>query len=789
MADIEKLGKYEIRRELGRGAMGIVYEGYDPLIKRSVALKTIRADQLSGENAETVVARFRREAQAAGRLSHPNIVSIYEFGEEEGVWYIAMEFVKGRELKDYFQANERFSTADMVRIMTKLLDALDYSHRQGVVHRDIKPANIILLPDGSVKVADFGIAHIETSNMTQVGTTLGTPAYMSPEQIMGLPVDGRSDLFSAGVILYQFLTGERPFSGTSTTTMRKVLEENPLPPSRFNVQAPPAMDAVVRKALAKRPEDRFQSAGEFAAALNAAARGEAGASSEATVMAAASEATVLATKAAPASAAATVIAPATVAAPAAPKPSAPKSQTAAIAIVAGAAIVAVGVVAWFVMQRGSVTAATTASSVATTSTPVAAISPPAKTSPAIVAAESAKPDAAALSISAVGLIDPSDPRYQSDKSLLQSDLRADSKGQLIEKALTLLLDRNSLAKNYDVLKDRLLSKSGNYITAVVQEGAPQTGKDGLMSMTTQAVVNVKAVQQSLNQMSRDDRIDFIRANGDPKISVRILARDADQADAPAMPSTVAENLLKQRIKSFGFRTWAEEGARTTADSNGADFAVLGEAAIKKLSMRLQASGLTVTKYALASYTVKVIDRATGEEIYHNTTMPTGLGSWPSEGEALQAIGTKIADELSRDLFLQHVSATGQKVTITVEGMPDSVADELLRRELVGLPAVISALPTPGTARTYDVQLGGTGASGDLVAAGVLAPLNAKLGQACFSLGAVAGDRVSVVFDKSCADPSVLGRLETNPPAGLYGAPLSRQKTVIKNPETLRKLTV
>src|SRR5438309_5373607 len=312
MADIEKLGKYEIRRELGRGAMGIVYEGYDPLIKRSVALKTIRADQLSGENAETVVARFRREAQAAGRLSHPNIVSIYDFGEEEGVWYIAMEYVKGRELKDYFQANERFTTADIVRIMTKLLDALDYSHRQGVIHRDIKPANIILLADGSVKVADFGIAHIETSNMTQVGTTLGTPAYMSTERIMGLPVDGRSDLFSAGVILYQFLTGERPFSGTSTTTMRKVLEENPLPPSRFNVQAPAAMDAVVQKALAKRPEERFQTAGEFAAALNAAAHGGAEAPSDRAVMAAAaaSEATVLATGAAPASAAANVIAPA-----------------------------------------------------------------------------------------------------------------------------------------------------------------------------------------------------------------------------------------------------------------------------------------------------------------------------------------------------------------------------------------------------------------------------------------------------------------------------------------------
>jgi eukaryotic-like serine/threonine-protein kinase len=787
MTDIEKLGKYEIRRELGRGAMGIVYEGYDPLIKRSVALKTIRADQLAGENAGQVIARFRREAQAAGRLSHPNIVSIYDFGEEEGVWYIAMEFVKGRELKDYFQANERFTTADIVRIMTKLLDALDYSHRNGVIHRDIKPANIILLPDGSVKVADFGIAHIETSNMTQVGTTLGTPAYMSPEQIMGLPVDGRSDLFSAGVILYQFLSGERPFSGTSTTTMRKVLEENPLPPSRFNVQAPAAMDAVVQKALAKRPEERFQTAGEFAAALNAATHGEIAASSP-QAAASPSEATVLATASVPRTPAAPIANTQPSVTPAASAP--PRnSQTAAIAIAAGAAIVAVGVGAWFFMQRGAGTSATTASSVTTAAAPVNAVAPATKAPVAVVAAEAAKPDAAALSISAVGLIDPSDPRYQSDKSLLQSDLRADSKSQLIEKALTLLLDRNSLAKNYDVLRDRLLSKSGNYITAVVQEGAPQTGKDGLMSMTTQAVVNVKAVQKALNQMSRDERIDFIRANGDPKISVRILARDADQADAPPMPSPVAENLLKERIKSFGFRTWSEEGARPTADSNGADFAVLGEVAIKKLSMRLQASGLTVSKFALASYTVKVVDRATGEEIYHNTTLPTGLGSWASEGEALQAIGTKIADELSRDLFLQHVNTIGQKVTVSVQGMPDSVPDELLRRELVGLPAVISALPSPGTARTYDLQLGGPGASGDLVAAGVLAPLNAKLGQACFSLGAIAGDRVAVVFDKSCADPSVLGRLETNPPAGLYSAPLSRQKTVIKNPETLRKLTV
>src|SRR6266446_8505838 len=294
MADLRTIGKYEIRREIGRGAMGVVYEGYDPSIKRIVALKTIRADQLSGGDPAAVIARFRREAQAAGRLNHPNIVSIYDFGEDGGIWYIAMEFIQGRELKECFETNERFKIADIVRIMSQILNALDYSHRQGVIHRDVKPANIIVLADGSVKVADFGIAHIETSNMTQVGTTLGTPAYMSPEQIMGLPVDGRSDLFSAGVILYQFLTGERPFSGSAATTMQKVLKEDTLPPSSLNVQEPLEMDAIVRKALAKRPEDRFQAASEFAAAVRATVPGMTITNADATLISAAPAAPIAA---------------------------------------------------------------------------------------------------------------------------------------------------------------------------------------------------------------------------------------------------------------------------------------------------------------------------------------------------------------------------------------------------------------------------------------------------------------------------------------------------------------
>ncbi|MGD9788537.1 MAG: serine/threonine protein kinase [Sulfuricellaceae bacterium] len=265
------LGKYAVEGELGRGAMGIVYRGHDPDLDREVAIKTFRKDALDKSESAELLERFKREAQAGGRLQHPNIVSIYDYGESDDVAYIAMEIIQGQELKELFDQNRRFAPKDAVRLMSQLLDALEYAHRHGVVHRDIKPANLILMPDGTLKITDFGIARLESSTLTQAGTVLGTPTYMSPEQFMGQTVDGRSDLFSAGVILYQFLTGEKPFAGSSITTiMHKVLKEEPLKPSELNVQVPPAFDGVVKKALAKRPDDRFQSAAEFRAALMAA---------------------------------------------------------------------------------------------------------------------------------------------------------------------------------------------------------------------------------------------------------------------------------------------------------------------------------------------------------------------------------------------------------------------------------------------------------------------------------------------------------------------------------------
>jgi len=784
---IVKLGKYELRRELGRGAMGVVYEAFDPSIERIVALKTIRKDQLEGAEGQDVIGRFQREAKAAGRLNHPNIVSIYEFGEDDGTAFIAMEFVSGRELKSYFENNERFPMADIERVMSQLLDALDYSHQFGVVHRDIKPANIILLPDHRVKVADFGIARIESSQYTQAGTVLGTPAYMSPEQFMGQTVDGRSDIFSAGVVLYQFLTGERPFSGTATTIMHKVLMEEPLPPSMLNVQVPKRFDAVIKKAMTKRPEDRFQTAHEFADAIRAAAADKTAPDTDATVVAGGDSTVVNVTAvsrtAPPATAAAPSASPATAAAPsAAPAPPRKSPLPVLAAVLAG--IIAIGGAGYFLLLRSKSGDAPVAAAAA----PVAAAIGTPVPAPAPVAAAPTEPGV--MIISAVGLADPSDQKYQADKSLLSADLRADSRSQLVEKAIALYLDRASFTKNYDRLRDKLMSKSGDYIASVVQEGEPQLGSDGLMYVTTQAAVKVREVQKSLNQMSHDERIDFIRNNGDPKISVTIGVR-GEQADAPAQNSQVAENLLKARIKSFGFRIWADDPKAPAAQGNGAEFAVVGEAKLKKLSARLAASGITVEKYILTSWTVKCTDKLSGEEIYYNNKLPVATGSWATEEQALAAIGGKIADEFSRDFFAQHFHASERKVTLRIDGLPDKTVENAIARELVGLQPVIGVTRRAGgVSAVYELQLSGAmGPLGDIVAAAVLKPLNAKLGQACFNLGASAGEQISVAFDKACSDKAVLARLEANPPASLYAAPSTRQKSVLKDPNAIRKLSI
>ena len=272
MTHPEKLGKYRITEILGEGAMGVVYKAFDPDIQRVVALKTIRRE-LDGDSGSGVStgARFRNEAQAAGRLSHPGIVAVYEYGQDDRVAYIAMEFVEGRSLAHYLASGVRFTDEDIPGVMAQLLDALDHAHEAGVWHRDIKPANIIMARNGRLKIADFGIARIDNASLTQVHTMIGTPAYMAPEQFLGNAIDRRVDIYSAGVLLYLLLTGKPPFSGSPDALMYKVVHEPVVMPSKVEgAKRTRYYDALLATALAKDPGKRFATAANFKQALEAA---------------------------------------------------------------------------------------------------------------------------------------------------------------------------------------------------------------------------------------------------------------------------------------------------------------------------------------------------------------------------------------------------------------------------------------------------------------------------------------------------------------------------------------
>jgi serine/threonine protein kinase len=264
--EIEKLGRYEILSELGQGAMGVVYKAVDPLIDRTVAIKTINLNLSSDELAD-FEERFNREAKSAGRLSHPNIVTIYDVGRADHVAFMAMEYLEGRELKEIIASGEVLQPNRIAEIIAQVADALAFAHDHGIVHRDIKPANIMVLRNGGVKITDFGIAKMASGSRTQIGIILGSPKYMSPEQVAGKSVDGRSDIFALGAVLYELLTGKPAFGSeesTLTSIMYQVLNEMPASPSVVNPAAPAAFDYIVARAMAKAPEDRYQTAREMA---------------------------------------------------------------------------------------------------------------------------------------------------------------------------------------------------------------------------------------------------------------------------------------------------------------------------------------------------------------------------------------------------------------------------------------------------------------------------------------------------------------------------------------------
>ncbi len=279
MSQPQIIGRYEIVSELGHGAMGAVYKARDPLMDRTVAIKTILSGALSGPMAQEYRERFTREARAAGRLTHPGIVTVYDVGEFDGTPYLVMEFVDGRSLASAMDTGVRFSFDHIFELGRQIADALGYAHRNGVVHRDIKPANILLSSGGPgepehAKIADLGVAKLSASQITTTGQLLGTPAFMPPEQFTGAPIDGRADLFSLGVILYWLATGDKPFAGdTITAVSYKIVHSSPAPPRRINPAVPAALELIILKCLEKDPAARYLTGDALAADLAAGRAG------------------------------------------------------------------------------------------------------------------------------------------------------------------------------------------------------------------------------------------------------------------------------------------------------------------------------------------------------------------------------------------------------------------------------------------------------------------------------------------------------------------------------------
>jgi predicted Ser/Thr protein kinase len=781
-----KLGKYELRREVGRGGMGVVYEAYDTTICRRVALKTLCSAVLSGPEADAFIGRLRREAQAAGRLTHPNIVAVYDFGEEpqeQGaragrIAYITMEFVEGRELQALLATQERLPVAAIVRIMGQLLDALEYSHKNGVVHRDIKPANIMLLQDDTVKVTDFGIARIESSTLTRAGTIMGSPSYMSPEQFLGLSIDARSDLYSAGVVLYELLAGEVPFPGSFSTAMHKVLNDTPTPVSVLNVHAPKGIDALLGRALAKKPADRFQSAAEFKQAVLAmllergAVAVEPAGKRQALGMIAAAACVIAVAAGATAyfarnsSRGAEVTGTAVLA-----KTVKPASATAAgPTAVSGPTPVSAPAVA---------AAGTTA---ATSHTPEIAANPPAEP-PKEVLPPAAERKSGTAMITAVGLADPKDPRFANDGLAVEPHLWADARRQLIEKAVALYIDPSSINAHYALLRDKLFSRSDEYISTVLDQQPPQSSHYGLLLGTIRATVKVHDVQRALNEISRQERVEFIRNNGNPRISVDVRVR-SDLADPGRRPqrSALAENILMDRIRSFGF-----VAVDTATAQPAPDFLLSAEVRLKHLSATLPASGLTIEKVALTSWTLRTVDPNTGEEVYLNTTIPVER-SWASEDLALQEIGRLIGSQFSREFFLQYFDFGTQRIRLRFKGLPASAAPSLVSEATAALRILNASLSASvGQDVLIDIDVAeGPEAARERVAAALLNPLNRKLGQACFRSTSSSDTELLIDFDPVCASPAVLARLDALPPGALIDAPSSRIEEIVSDPARLHR---
>jgi hypothetical protein len=596
---------------------------------------------------------------------------------------------------------------------------------------------------------------------------------MSPEQFMGQTVDGRSDLYSAGIVLYQLLTGDVPFTGEFTTIMHRVLNEQAPPPTALNVQVPKKFDEVMLRALAKRPDERFQTAAAFKEAISAA-----------------------------------MTAPAVEG----PKPALTQDKTqlrqttaqqpprramrGALFALLGVLIAAAATYYFLRSPQRSASAdagslpadakqASAAGEKAAQTAPTgqtgqkgpAGETGPSSQSGQAAAAAPAGPAGAVQSrdgstiMSAVGVARPGEPGGAS-QSMLEGEMWKNARRRMVTKAVALYVQPSSLASNFGVIRTKLLPHSDEFITDVLDQTTPQVDSDGTMLGTLRARVKAREVQKLLNTISADERVNFIRNNGNPKISVgvRILSAAAGAGAGPEA-SPVAENILKERIRSFGFAV-VDDGQ----DKSRADFRIESEARFKKLSATLRASGITIEKFVLTSWTVKTTDLNTGEEIYHSTEIPEKQ-SWASEELALEDVGRLIGAKFSKSFFLEYFDFKPMPVRLRFSALPPALANAVQAEIDANLLAISSAVKTrTGNEVVIDAQLSGGSESSMTLVRQLVRSLNRKAAAACFALpdaaaqnAAVPGDgavEINIRFDGVCASPASIERLETAPAGGL-----------------------
>ena len=414
-----------------------------------------------------------------------------------------------------------------------------------------------------------------------------------------------------------------------------------------------------------------------------------------------------------------------------------------------------------------------------------------------------------ITVTAEGLADPNADTYQRDQGLLIDDLRQDARRQVIEKAVGAFIDSNTLVENYVLIEDRVFSKSTGLIKRVIKESNPWLGEDGFMHLLIQAEVYVTGLEEALQEMSRSSRVSYIRQYGDPKISVAILAQDVERGSWESR-SEIAENILKEHIAGFGYRVWSEELTKklkaemmesssiedqvettvSVSHLKESDFSIYGKVKFDVRSVTLKASGVSVKKHVITSWTVKCVDNHTGEEIYFNNKVPR-RHSWATEDEAVQDIGRLIGEEFSRDFFQQHLMSPSKIYQLRVIGLPSYDVGVLFKKELIGLRPILGVdfrnYSSDGIS-IYEVNFAGnTGNFAEVVNSVVIKPLNAKFGEQAFRLDAVEQGVVKVSFHGTKDLDRLVEEFNARPPAALAIATPARLNHIAKAPQTVAKL--